>query len=304
MIPVPVRFRFGRFGLGARLVLFVVLALLGAALQIAVSGAFVPGLLIMAAGLPLLAAVPWTNKPADLGEEAWTAVGEAEFDRLADSFRSARKLKVPFLYRPLAGLPITVVLVFLAFSTGAADPRIGAVFADAAVLFWPALHFLKVRVWVPRNLSLAMEALQAALSADLPAGVSAVPYLRLDRDAQGLRIPEDARIMLEPRRAVGDLVGVQLQVAINNGPNGAVPYLYAVVITRGKAESWRRAAELRRSLRNFEVEAGGDDEWGSVVIRQKTGGGGYRTDPSECRRIAGVACEFLTRIAPSGRAGS
>ena len=44
--------------------------------------------------------------------------------------------------------------------------------------------------------------------------------------------------MVEPRRKPADFLGAQFQVAVNNGPNGAVPYLYAVFLCRGKGPTY------------------------------------------------------------------
>ncbi len=300
MISATVQYRLGGFGLDTRLVIFVLFALSGAAIQILSPGSALVGLLVMALPLPLLAAKPWTNKPKDLGEEEWTAVGSQEFDRLSDAFRAARKTKPPFFYRPAAGLPVSIILFFLALSFSA-RPQLAMLFLDAAVLLWPALHFLKIRVWVPRRFSMVITALEAALSYELPSSIVVTPYLRLDRDAEGQRIPEDARLMLESRRKVADLVGVQLQVAINKGPKGEVPYLYAVVICKGQGSAWSSASRLDSHLKGYEVEAGGDDQWGTVVIRQKTTGGGYETDLKDCRRLAAVVCSFLLKLSPEGK---
>jgi hypothetical protein len=41
------------------------------------------------------------------------------------------------------------------------------------------------------------------------------------------------------------------------------------------------------------VEAGGDDDYGSVVLRQETSGTGYHTKPSDCARLFEVVCGEL-----------
>ena len=106
------------------------------------------------------------------------------------------------------------------------------------------------------------------------------PYLRLDKDKKGREIPEDVRLMLEPRRKPADFVGIQIQVAINNGANGAVPYMYAVFLGKGKNNSFRALEKMNYG--NYIKEPGGDEEYGYIVIRQKTGGGGYHTTTGNC----------------------
>ena len=294
MTPFAVRYRIPGLGTDARLVVFAAAAATGIAVQLLLPGGFVPGSLLIALPLALLAAKPWTNKPADSGEEDWQPAGMAELDRIADAFRSARKIKVPFWYRRASGLPATILLLLLALGSLPVDGRYSLAFFDAALLFWPALHFLRIRIWIPRDFEMVMTAIQAARSVDLPAGLVLTPYLRLDRDAEGLRIPEDARLMAEPRRKRDDLVGVQLQAAINNGANGKVPYLYAVVLTRGKGPSWRIAAEFSKP--GWVVEAGGDDEYGTVVIRQDTAGGGYHTKADDCRELMGIVFRLIEAL--------
>jgi hypothetical protein len=41
------------------------------------------------------------------------------------------------------------------------------------------------------------------------------------------------------------------------------------------------------------VEAGGDDDYGSVVLRQETSGTGYATKPSDCARLFELVCGEL-----------
>jgi hypothetical protein len=296
MIPVRVDYRVKGLGTPSRLLVFAACAAAGVAVQVFLPGLFLLGTALLALPLALLAARPWTNKPDDQGEEDWQPAGIAELDRIADAFRSSAKIRIPFWYRPFSGLPLTIILGFLTAFSAPLDGRISLVFLDVLLLLWPTLHFLRIKIWIPRNLEMSMRCVLAALSAELPPGVVVTPYLRLDRDANGLRIPEDVRLMVEPRRSPDDLVGVQVQCTINNGPHGPVPYLYAVVLTRGKGPTWRIAAALRPS--GFEVESGGEGEYGTVVLRQKTSGGGYHTDEDDCRRLMRVAVEFLRAVSP------
>lgn len=294
MIPVRVSFRIPGLGADSRLVVFASCAALGISLQIFAPAAFLPATLLIAAPLALLAAKPWTNRPKDKGEEDWQPAGMAEIDRIADAFRAARSIRIPFWYRAASGLPLSILFGVLALVSLPVERRLSLVFFDALLLLWPTLHFLRIRLWVPKDLEMSMSCVQAALSVDPPENVKITPYLRLDRDAEGLRIPEDVRLMVEPRRSPEDLVGVQLQVAVNAGPNGAVPYLYAVVLTRGKGPSWRAAAAFR--ARGYEVEPGGDDRYGTVVVRQETENGGYRTDDEDCRRLMRLVFELLRAL--------
>lgn len=295
MNPVTVQYRIRGLSTEARLILFGAASLCGILLQVFWPGAgMLLGTLLLLLPLFLLSAQPWSNKPKDKGEEDWQPVGDAELDRIADAFKSAREIKIPLWYRPGFGIPFTVALAILTFIFGTGLTLPGLLAMDALILLWPALNFLKIKIWVPKEFEMVMQAIQAARSVPLPDGILCTPYLRLDRDDQGLRIPENARLMLEPRRKPENLVGAQLQVAINKGPNGPVPYLYAVVLTHGKGQSWQKARSLR--IPGFEVEPGGDADYGTVVIRQSTDRGGYHTKPEDCRRLVQVVMQVLKEL--------
>jgi hypothetical protein len=156
-----------------------------------------------------------------------------------------------------------------------------------------------VRLWTPAELKMKMDAFRAVVSAAEKADASlklvVTPYLRLDKDKEGRQIPEDVRLLIEPRRKPEDFMGVQFQVAVNNGPNGAVPYLYAVFLCKGKGRSLSRFSSIRAE--GFEVEPGADGEYGFVVVRQETSHGGYHTSPEDCNRLVEVVAEALAGAA-------
>ena len=104
--------------------------------------------------------------------------------------------------------------------------------------------------------------------------------------------------MYELKRPSSDLVGIQVQASINNGPDGDVPYMYAVVLTKGKSGPSFKAAE-RVKPKGYEVEPGGDEEYGTVVIRQKTGGSGYETSPEECVQLREICLKLLKEMGAS-----
>lgn len=283
MISVPLNYRFMKLGTNARLVVFASFAAAGILLQLYYAGNPYPGLVVMALPLFLLMAKPWTNKPDDQGEEDWQRSGSQELDRIADAFAQSRKIKLPILYRSGGGIVFSAVLLALAFLGGGQRSLPGIIAMDAFVLFWPVFHFIKVKLWVPREFELIMHAIQAARTEPVPEGISLVPYLRLDRDKDGLRIPESARLMIEKRGMSDDLLGIQIQVTINNGPNGPVPYIYAVVITKGQTQAWRKASDF--SAHGFLVEADGSGDYCTVVVRPVTSGGGYHSTPDTCRKL-------------------
>jgi hypothetical protein len=128
------------------------------------------------------------------------------------------------------------------------------------------------------------------------------PMLRFDEDKQGRSIPEDIQVMVEPRASPGakpnNLVGVQFQMAINNGPNGEVPYVYAVFITRGRNKIWE--ALRNASFRNFVTESESKGEYGSVVLRLDTESRstGYRTDKKDIKQLIKNVVKALAACTP------
>ena len=298
-------FRFLGLGLASRLVLAGGLFAAGVALELAMSaGMFFPGILLVAAGwLPLMLKKA-TNKPDDQGLEEWRPVPMAEIDRLDDGLNESRKLrgKTRSVSTGLAlGLGLPIFIVFMIVTSILVRTDLYFIGVNAAVLLVPALFFGRVAVFTPSEIAMKMPCFRAILAETLPEGIAVAPYIRFDKDKSGADVPEDLRLLLELKRAPSDLVGVQLQAAINNGPNGAVPYMYAVVLTKGKGGP---SYELARRLKSaaYEVEPGGDDQYGTVVIRQETSGGGYETNPAQCGKLLSLCLKLLGAI--GGKADS
>lgn len=291
-------FRFFKLGAASRLVLSGGLFAAGIALELAVEAAFLPGAIVALAGwLPLMLRRA-SNKPDDQGLEEWRPVSMAEVDRLDDGIRESRALRRKTAsYGSIAALALGVPAFIIVLVASLAMDRTDVAFvaANAAVLLVPSLLFGRVKVFTPGEIAMKMPCFRAILSDGLPEGVIVAPYIRFDKDASGGDVPEDLRILLELKRPPADLVGIQVQAAINNGPNGAVPYLYAVVLTKGKAGPSYAVAQ-RVSAAGFEVEPGGDKEYGTVVIRQSTDNGGYQTTPDDCRSLMRVCLKALERI--------
>lgn len=289
-------FRYFKLGFLSRLALAGGLFAAGIALELALrAGMFFPGIVLVVAGWFPLMLKKATNKPDDQGLEEWRPVPMAEIDRLDDSLRESGKLrkKTRSVSSGLAlGLGIPAFLIFLGIA--AATERTDAYFVgvNAAVLLVPSILFGRVRVFTPAEIALKMPCFRALLSEKLPEGVAVAPYIRFDKDKSGADVPEDLRLLFELKRPPSDLVGIQVQAAINKGPNGEVPYMYAVVLTKGKAgPSYDVARRVKSS--GYEVEPGGDEGYGTVVIRQETGGGGYATSPEDCKKLLRVCSKVL-----------
>jgi hypothetical protein len=292
-------FRFFTLSAASRLVLSGGLFAFGIGLELALAPLYWPGILVLAAGWAPLMLKRATNKPEDQGLEQWRPVPMAEIDKLDDSLRSARELRskvrsVPRIVGLALGLPALVIALGIGAATGRSD--LVFVLANAAALLVPALLFGRVSVYAPADIAMKMPCFRALLSERLPETVAVAPYLRFDKDSSGADLPEDLRLMLELKRPPEDFVGMQVQAAINSGPNGRVPYLYAVALTKGKDGRSYKIAERARA-EGYVVEPGGEGEYGSVVIRQETEGGGYATTEEDCRRLLEVCLRLLKELA-------
>ncbi len=299
-------FRFFPLGLASRIVLAAGLFTAGAGLDLAFQGPLRllgPALAVLG-WFPLMLR-PATNRPEDQGLEEWRPVSMAELDRLDESLRTSRKLRRKARSPSIASLAVPfAALAALALVVGLALEREDLVFAAGygLVFLVPALFFGRVRIFLPKDIDFKLPSFKAALEEPWPQGVALVPYLRFDKDPAGRDIPEDLRLMLELKRPFEDFVGIQLQAAVNKGPNGEVPYLYAVILTKGRlGPSYRRACGIR--ARGFEIEPGGEGEYGTVVLRQATSGGGYYTSPEDCRRLTRLCYEFLVSLSAEDRGG-
>ncbi|HUJ75501.1 MAG TPA: hypothetical protein VL359_11610 [bacterium] len=281
----------------ARLAVFGLFAAAGLALQVLTPGGwgFLPGILVMVPGLLFMLAKGYRNKPMDISQEDWQPASVLEFDRIKSNLQQTRQKRYAVIYRSGFGWFIAVALFILAIIVGgAAGRRLGGfVLADALVLLVPFLLTGNVRLWTPRELAFRMRVFEPILSSEQAEGgdIIITPYLRLDKDKAGHQVPEDIRLMVEPRRKPADFLGVQLQVAVNNGPNGAVPYLYSVFLCKGKGTTYQQVSKI--DFGAYVTEPGGDKEYGYVVVRQKTSGTGYHTTDEDVHRLYTMVKEKL-----------
>lgn len=296
-------FRFFKLSLASRILASGGLFAAGIALELALrAGMFFPGIILVLAGWVPLMLKKATNQPEDQGLEEWRPVPMSEIDRLDDGLRESKKLQKrtrtvsPGLALGLGG---PALLIFLGVSAAMERTDVYFIGVNAIVLLVPSLFFGRVKVFTPSEIAMKMPSFRALLSEKLPEGIAVAPYIRFDKDRAGQDCPEDLRLLYELKRPPADLVGVQVQAAVNNGPNGAVPYMYAVVLTKGKAGPSYDVAQRVRSS-GYEIEAGGDESYGTVVIRQETGGTGYHTTPEDCRKLLRLVAKVLQAIAGKG----
>ncbi|HET6452272.1 MAG TPA: hypothetical protein VFI08_13220 [Spirochaetia bacterium] len=279
-----------------RLVLFGLAAAAGLALQALIPGGygFLPGIVVMVPGLLFMLMKSYRNKPMDVGQENWQPASVREFDKIRSNLQQTRHKRYSVIYRPGFGWFIAVVLAVLAIIVGSSGRRLGAyLFADALVLLVPFLLTGNVQLWTPQELAFRMLVFEPILASETAEGGDIVitPYLKLDKDKEGHQVPEDIRLMVEPRRKPADFLGVQLQVAVNNGPNGKVPYLYSVFLCKGKGATYQQVS--RMDFGDYVQEPGGDKEYGYVVVRQPTSGGGYHTTDADVQRLYALVKEKL-----------
>ena len=280
-----------------RIILFAICEVAGILIQTFFSSLFLLSFIIMIGGSFLLAAKNYRNKPMDLGFEDWKPASKTEFDRIEQNLSMTKKISYPFIYKGKFGGFLLILFGGLAFFFIIAEAfKMLIILLDFAIIFFPVSWTGIVQLWTPAQLKMKMVCFNTVIEkAEKSGGNNIVtPYLRLDKDKEGRQIPEDVRLMIEPRRKPGDFIGVQIQVAINNGPNGAVPYMYAVFLCKGKGDTYDTlsSAEYGSMIK----EPGGDDEYGFIVIRQRTSGGGYNTDINDCKKLYDVIEDKLIRF--------
>ena len=283
-----------------RLAGYIGFAALGAAVQILLPGAggALLGAGLMIPGLVLIWSKGYRNKPLDLGFEDWQPVSAAEFTRVQSNLDQTRKRRYSVFYKAGFGVFLFIlVLLFVPISFVLGSGLLALFFFDAAVLLLPLFFGANVRLWTPKELAFKMRSFQTIVKNEQTEGgdVIITPYLRLDKDKEGRQIPEDIRLMVEPRRKPEDFLGVQIQIAINNGPNGPVPYMYAVFLCKGKGKTYTRLTA--ESFGNMVTEPGGDAEYGYIVIRQPTSGTGYHTTDADIRGLYSLVKEKLLALA-------
>lgn len=292
------RFKYLKLGLGARLAIAGTLFALAAAAQVAAASSL-PGLPFAVAAWFVLALKPASNKPRDTGLEEWRAVSDGEVARIADNLVRSKKLRTSVAGPAVLKAFLLTVLLFAAFSASWDAPRFSLALLDLCLFCVPGMFFGRVSAHVPLEFDQKLSRFVAAMDVARPDGFILTPYLRFDKDDEGRDVPEDLRLLLEPKRKPADLVGVQFQASINKGANGNVPYMYAVVLTKGKTGP-AYSAFRTMSAHGFEVEAGGDADYGTVVVRQDTGNGGYHTTDDDCERLMTLMIKALQKVLQTG----
>jgi hypothetical protein len=250
------------------------------------------GCLLILVGGFFVIAKDFFNKPLDLGFEDWQPATKEEFKKINDNLKLTKKAKYPFYFRKPFGISVVsallLMLLLIRIMDDSPDYNIMLAIFDSALIAGPVLIGGSIKLWMPGDLKLKMERFDTIMEECLKSGDKLIiaPYIRLDKDKEGRQIPEDIRLLVEPRRKPDELIGVQVQVAINNGPNGAVPYMYAVFLCKGRGKLFEYFGS--QDYENMIKEPGGDKDYGYVVVRQPTGGSGYHTDNNDCLKLFGI----------------
>jgi hypothetical protein len=177
--------------------------------------------------------------------------------------------------------------------------------ADILIMLYPLFLSGNIQLHAPKELSMKLDRFQAVIKDVRESGseTSITPYFRFDQDSAGQLIPEDVRLMMEPRRKPTDVIGAQMQITINKGPNGAVPYMYAVILAKREGSSFSRLKTMQWKLRygsgDEKVmirETGEEENFSYLVIRQPTEGGGYSMNATECVELSRLVMHGLEQL--------
>ena len=249
------------------------------------------------------------GKSKSIKEEkgTWKAVSMTEIDRLRDWIGTVRKVKIPFFYSRAFGALATFITFFVIVFSVVLTIFSGSVgffiILDLYLIVFPFLYFARIEKWVPA-ISSRLDYFTPVLNAELPGSLRLSPSLLFDKNG-GDNMPSDIRLMVAPgantpQEIRNELLGAQFQLACNNGPNGEVPYIYAVFITKGMGAIWQVLKEIKsaRYITEPGSSAEGDETYGTVVFRQDTKcrSDGYHTNESDVRELLGLVVKSLEAI--------
>lgn len=118
---------------------------------------------------------------------------------------------------------------------------------DAAVILAP-LWLTGVREYLRKDqLIIKINLLEGVLKLlTAPSEVQALPMLALSKTAEGLREPEDARLLVKLVGAPEAFYGIQVQISINSVQGHDYPYLYCALLAKagsGLLEGYERFLE-------------------------------------------------------------
>ena len=316
---MKVEFLHTRLSMKARFIIAFLFYFLVALLQVLiVRGENLPVTALRFAGFGLLAIPLWflktknfSSKPAkkkalkkaDKESGKWLPVSLTEVDRLLDKTRSLGKVKIPFVFSPNFGRLFTFLFIFLFLLLAViADNAVGLfILVDLYLIFFPVFFFARVEKKLP-DIAGRINAFAPVLKTALPKKLKLSSLFFFEQNDD---LPADIRLMLEPSSTVPqevkmELLGAQLQLTFNNGPNGEVPYIYAVFITKGKGKIWQSFSNIKAP--SYITEAGssteGDTVYGTVVLRldTKSRSDGYHTRENDVKKLLGLVVQAMEKV--------
>ena len=236
----------------------------------------------MVPGLVFLWAKNFKNKPMDIGQEDWQPASVREFDRIKSNIQLTRNKTYAVIYRPGFGTAIAILLLVAAFILSGRH-RLGAVVCvDSLVLLIPFLFTGLISLWTPQELAFRMRVFEPILSSEKAEGeTSSSPRTSgSTRTRKGHQVPEDVRLMVEPRRKAGGFPRRPASGCRQQGPERERPLHVFGVPLQGQRRDL--SGHQLPAFPGDEKEPGGDKEYGYVVVRQETSGTGYQTTEPTC----------------------
>jgi hypothetical protein len=299
----------GDLAYGVRLAIAGVFFAIGACL-VFFSTFVVPGLVLVLLGhLPL-----WVRRQSlapggatPKHEEVWVPVEEGWYDRIASQERKAAKwdatpwdMTNALGCSVLFGVIILIAILSILFSQVSVATGV-RLLVFSGCLFLPAWLSGRRSLWSPSELRIkgrALEQAKTALAAAATRDFELVPMLALREGKRG-RYPVDARLMARPAdTGDSEIIGIQIQVALNNVRGRDYPYLYCVVLAQ-PGYDFPRIAEGRPWVYEYEDK----DDVSYVVVRQYAdNSGGWHTTPVIISELVGRAVALGERCLPPPRA--
>jgi hypothetical protein len=159
----------------------------------------------------------------------------------------------------------------------------------------------QVSAWQPDELLIkAGQLLFIAEEAAKDQSLEVTPSLEIVKAEHG-DLPTDARLLIKPKDAPEGLVGIQVQTSLNSVQGTNYPYTYCVMLAKPEmrlSEKAQAMAERRRREMEFGgavIQVENQPDMDVVVVRQQTGGGGYKTSNEGAWKILAIARELLQR---------
>ena len=248
------------------------------------------------------------NRPNVRGKREWEAVTLDRWERVVELDRESRRWSRAFLSTSsglgvFAGL-VGIALIYLAglFVYRLTRTRMLYVawLLDAYMLFGALWLSGGVFAWRPTRLLLVIKTLlpwAEHLKQAVGPGAVVQPMLEIKRSAEG-ELPTGARYFVRWPASKSGLMGLQIQLSLNNVQGRQYPYLYAVIVAE-KGVGLRDNplfVEARKSDDTVSFEHEPDVE--VAVIRQRTTAStGYHTKPKDQLRIIQKAAHIARALA-------